>query len=257
MVSLAAKMAVTALLLVIATFAAERTRPVVGAMIATLPIQCGLSYAFLALDHTDGFIAAAVLVTLAGGAPTCAFVLVYIFLAQRYGLAVSVVPAMAAWIGLMVAVRAVDWTVTSAVLVNVVAFGCCLPLSHRFRHAPIPPVFRRWYDVPMRAAMVATLVATVIILSRQVGPALTGMVVAFPVALLSLMLILHPRMGGPAAAAVLTNCMLGMIGFGLFCLTLHLTVVPLGVAGGLCVALAVNLASNLGFWAMRRGPIKA
>ena len=77
--------------------------------------------------------------------------------------------------------------------------------------------------------MVAILVATVITLSKQVGPALTGMVVAFPVALLSLMLIFHPRMGGPAAAAVLANCMLGMIGFGLFCLTLHL---DLGAARG-------------------------
>jgi uncharacterized membrane protein (GlpM family) len=111
---------------------------------------------------------------------------------------------------------------------------------------------RRWYDIPMRALMVGTLVAVVVGISARVGPMLTGIIAAFPIVLLSLMLILHPRLGGPATAAVLANGMLGLIGFGSFCLTLHLAAVPLGVPAALCLAVAVNSGCNMGFWAMRR-----
>jgi len=255
--SLAAKMAVTALLLVVATLTAERSGPVVGALIATLPISTGLGYVFLALDHDDAFIASGMLASFAVNVPSCIFVILYVILAQRFRLAFSVIPAIAVWFLAAAAIRDVDWTATSAIVANVAAFLFCLPIGNRFRHAPIRRVARRWFDVPLRAAMVAILVAVVITVSKHVGPALTGILVAFPISLFSLMLIFHPRLGGPGAAAVLANCMLGMIGYALFCLTVHLTAVPLGTPAGLCVGLAVNVASNLGFWAIHRKLIKA
>jgi hypothetical protein len=69
----------------------------------------------------------------------------------------------------------------------------------------------------------------------------------------SLMLILHPRIGGRATAAVFANSMLGLVGFSLSCLTAHLTMVPLGKAAGLALALAVSIGCNLVFWWVRRG----
>jgi hypothetical protein len=52
---------------------------------------------------------------------------------------------------------------------------------------------------------VATLVAAVVTLSGRVGPAVSGVIALFPVVFSSMMLILHPRIGGPAAAAVIAN----------------------------------------------------
>ena len=46
------KMAVTALFVIAASYAAERAGPVVGAMIATLPIAAGPAYFFLARSTT-------------------------------------------------------------------------------------------------------------------------------------------------------------------------------------------------------------
>ena len=72
------------------------------------------------------------------------------------------------------------------------------------------------------------------------------------------MLILHPRIGGRATAAVLSNSMLGLVGFSCSCLTARLAVVPLGTATGLALALAVSIACNIAFWWLRRAkPIPA
>ena len=86
----------------------------------------------------------------------------------------------------------------------------------------------------LRAVMVAVLVATVVGVSTTVGPTVTGMLAVFPIVLLSLMLILHPRIGGPATAAVLANSLLGMAGFSATCLFAHLVVERIGVPFGLC-----------------------
>ena len=72
---------------------------------------------------------------------------------------------------------------------------------------------RRWYDMPLRAAMVACLVAVVVGTSARVGPSVTGLLAVFPIVLTSLMLIFQPRIGGPATAALLANTMWGLAGF--------------------------------------------
>ena len=86
----------------------------------------------------------------------------------------------------------------------------------------------------------------------MVGPKVTGILAVFPIVLLSLIFILHPRIGGPATAAVLSNMPLGLAGFSLSCLTAHLLVERAGAAAGLAIALAVSICCNLLFWAIRR-----
>ena len=68
------------------------------------------------------------------------------------------------------------------------------------------------------------------------------------------MFILHGRVGGPAAAAVMANSFLGFIGLALALVTLNLIVVPLGAPLGMSVALAVSVGwSLLVVLAKRRG----
>jgi hypothetical protein len=57
-----------------------------------------------------------------------------------------------------------QWSVWGGLLINAVAFAICTPLMQRYRHAKMPPVARRWYDVLLRASLVATLVLTVVTL---------------------------------------------------------------------------------------------
>jgi hypothetical protein len=53
------RMAITAAFVVTASVITERSGPVIGALVATLPISAGPSYVFLALDHDADFIAEA------------------------------------------------------------------------------------------------------------------------------------------------------------------------------------------------------
>src|SRR5690242_3111890 len=180
LLSLAVKMAVTAAFVVFATYLAERAGPVVGGMIATLPIAAGPAYIFLALDHGPEFIADSALSSLVVNAANCVFSFVYTLMAQRRGLVLSVVPALVAWLAFASLSRTLVWTTAGAVVFNAVVLGFCLAIGNRLRHVRMPLVTRRWYDIPLRAAMVALLVSTVVGLSGRVGPTITGMFAVFP-----------------------------------------------------------------------------
>lgn len=251
------KMAVTAAFVIVATKAAERVGALVGALIATLPIAAGPSYFFLALEQNAPFIADGALASLVANTANVVFALTYAALAQRRGLALSLAAAVLAWFALAGLLRMVPWTTATAVLLNVLVFALCLPAARRIRGAPMPPVRPRWFDVPLRALLVATLVAVVVELSDRLGPTVTGMLAVFPIVLGSLMLILHPRIGGPASATVLAHTVSGLVGFSLCCLAARLLVPVFGSGLGLSGALAVSVAANLGIWALRRRRVPA
>src|SRR6187399_1292094 len=235
--TLGLRMAITAAFVVTASIVTERSGPVIGALIATLPISAGPSYVFLALDHDAAFIAEGALASLPINAATIFLGLTYVVLAQRHNAVVSCLGAVAVWIALASIIRSVPWTLAGGLVVNAIAFAICVPLLARFRHVKMPLITRRWYDIPLRAALVATLVATVVTASGWVGPKISGIIALFPIVFTSLMLILHPRIGGPPTAAVLANSLWGLIGFGGGIAVMHLAALRYGSAVALGLAL--------------------
>jgi hypothetical protein len=250
--SLLLKMVVTAGFVVGAAMVTERVGPVIGALVATLPIAAGPSYFFLALDHDAQFIAQSALGSIAAHSATGVFALVYVLLAQRFGMAISVAGAVGSWFAAALLMRSVEWTFVGVASVNLAVYAVCLALTARYRNVPMPPVKRQWYDVPLRAVMVAALVAAVVGSSGTVGPTFTGLLAIYPIVMTCLMLIFHPRAGGPATAALIANTMWGLVGFSACLFTLHLATVPLGKAAGLILALTVSIVWNLGLWSLRR-----
>jgi hypothetical protein len=250
--ALATKMAVTAAFVVLATATAERAGAFIGALVATLPIAAGPAYVFLALDHDPAFIGASALASLAINAVTAVFALVYAATAQRRSLAASLAAAMTVWVMLALIVRSIEWTLIGACVLNLVVISACVAIGRRFRDVAMPLITRRWYDIPLRAAMAGVLVAVVVGLSARVGPTVTGILAVFPIVLTSLMIILQPRIGGQASAAVLANTISGLAGFSFCLLALNLTVVPLGSPAALMLALAVSIGANLLIWTARR-----
>jgi hypothetical protein len=248
LLTLALRMAVTAAFVVSASMITERTGAVIGALVATLPISAGPSYVFLALDHDTAFIAESALASLPINAPTIFFALTYVVLAQRHSTLVSCVGAVPVWIALAVLERTVQWSLAGGLFANAVAFAICLPLLRRFRHVKMPLITRRWYDIPLRASLVAALVATVVTLSRWVGPSVSGTIALFPVVLTSMILILHPRIGGPATAALIANSGWGLLGFGVAVAVLQVAVLRFGSPVALSLALLTCVTWNLGLW---------
>jgi hypothetical protein len=151
------------------------------------------------------------------------FAVVYALLAQNHTLAVSFGVAIAVWTVLAFAGGTVTWTLASAIILNIVVIAFSLWLSAPLRHAPMPRVQTRWYDLVLRATMVALLVGIVVALSFRIGPTASGNLAVFPIVLSSIMIILHHRAGGPATAAVMANAVIGLGGFGVAALALYLT----------------------------------
>jgi hypothetical protein len=250
--TLIAKMVLTAAFLLAATITAERTGPLIGGLVATLPISAGPVYIFLALDHDAHFIAQSALGSFVTNAYNVIFAVVYALLAQNHSLTVSFGVAMAIWIALAFAGTTVAWTVTSAIVLNIVVIALALWISAPLRHEPMPRVETRWYDLVLRASMVALLVGIVVTLSFHIGPTASGNLVVFPIVLSSIIIILHHRVGGPATAAVMANAVIGLGGFGFAVLALNLTAERLGSPLALTLALLVSVGGNLLIYFVRR-----
>jgi hypothetical protein len=254
--SLIAKMAVTAGFVLAATITAERAGPLIGGLVATLPIGAGPAYIFLALDHDAGFLAQSAVASLAINAANATFAVTYVRLAQRRSLGVSLGLTYLVWLVLAFVINSLHWSIAPALLLNVVALGAGLWIVRPLRHVRMIRLRRRWYDYVLRAGLVSILIGVLVTFSFRIGPYASGLLAVFPVVLTSIILILHNRVGGPATAAVLANAVLGLVGFGCACIALHWTAEPLGKWLGLAVALAVSIGWSLAIVAARRRGVK-
>ncbi|MBX6328152.1 MAG: hypothetical protein IRY89_06210 [Pseudolabrys sp.] len=252
--TLIVKMIVTAAFVVAATVTAERAGPVIGGMVATLPIGAGPVYVFLAMDHDAHFIAQSVIMSLAINAANATFAVVYSLLAQHRSLIVSLCGAFSAWTMFALVIRSVDWDFPAAAAMNIVVLALCSWFARSLRHVRMPAFRARFTDLLVRAAMVAILVAVVVTFSFQLGPRGSGLLAVFPVVLTSIVMVMHPRVGGKAAAAVLANAPVGLVGFAFACAVLHFTAEPLGNPKGLALALATSIGWSLLMMLTHRPP---
>jgi len=244
--ALAVKLAASAGIVVTASFLVERSGPFLGAMIATLPISAGPAYVFLALDHGTRFIAESSLASLSVNAATILFLTLYARIAPRHGVLFSLCACYALWISCTVAITQSRPPLAIVLALNVAAFALgFIALRDAARErAPARKPSPRWWDLPARALAVMVIVITVLIVGQVLGPRAAGIAALMPVVLTSLAIILHPRIGGAATSVVFANSLLGMVGFALSLLVLHLSVVPLGSPAALTLALVTCLAWN-------------
>jgi uncharacterized membrane protein (GlpM family) len=253
------KMAMTATIVVTASVVAERTGPFLAALIAALPTAAGATYIILALEHPPDFIAASAVGSLAANAAVAIFALAYAALAQRYGIVFSITLALLVWFGAAALLRPIDWTPLTALVLNIAVFAATVPLSLRYRGVAVARELlkRAWYDIPMRAAAVALVVAIVTTASHWIGSFFSGVLAVFPIVMTSFAVITHPRAGGRAAAAVFAHAEPALFGLGLGFFGLHYLAAPLGVWWGYAGGLAIAMAWSGVLWLIRRARVKA
>jgi hypothetical protein len=247
------KMAVAAAIVVGCSLLAERTGPLLAAMIATLPISAGPVYVFLAMDHDAAFIAAGALGSLNSNLANAGLSLVYVLLAQRFGTVICLAAALLTWLLIVSGLQKLSLSFAALLALTPVAFLILHRIVRPYLAArPATPPGRPWYVIPLRAAAVAALAGTVTTVSARVGPAWSGVLATFPIVLSSLIAILQPRIGGPASAAVIANSLLGLLGFGFALALVHIAAVPLGSWPALGLGLLFSILWNLALMAMVR-----
>jgi hypothetical protein len=243
----------TALVVVLASALAEAFGPFWGALIATLPVSAGPAYVFLAMQHDGDFVAASAASSFAANAATGLYLIVYAKTARHQTLEWALGAAVATWLAASLLIHQIAWTAVTATLLNLLVYGAGILAIQSAAMAAARPgrAPGRWFDTPLRAAAVAAFVSAVVLASAMLGPAATGIAAVFPISLTSLLMIMQPRIGGPATVVFATTALRAMLGFGFALLALHLAIPPCGVTPALFVALAVSVAWSAGLLVLK------
>ncbi|MGL4497357.1 MAG: hypothetical protein ACRCUX_16210 [Beijerinckiaceae bacterium] len=251
--TLLAKIASASAVVVIASLVAQRSSPFIGAMIATLPISAGPVIVFLAHDYGAAYIARSSIGSVAALSANGLFLMGYSLAAQRFSYAVSLAAGLAGWMVFLVLFDVNQWSLMQAWAGIAVIYAIGIPLTRRYRHAPMPAVRARvWYDVPLRVLGVAVVTGVVGYLGQRAGAGVSGMVAVFPVVFTSLTFILHHTAGGKVSAAVVANSFWGLLGFAVALTFVHGTVERMGWPLSLSLGLGVCIVWNLALIARRQ-----
>ena len=253
LIGLLLKIAMTASIVVAASVVVERSGPFVGSLIASLPTAGGAAMIILAWEHPPTFIAESAVGSMVSNAVCAIFALTYAALAQRRSLPVSLGGAFLVWFCCAALSRLVDWNAGGAALLNAVVFPLAILAGRRFlARGAVKRVQFTAVDLIWRAGVVTLCVIVVTAASNSIGSYYSGVFAFFPVALGSFFVILHPRIGGPAAASVAAHVLTPLIGLGLSLLVVHLLAEPIGVWWSYAVGLSTGIGWNALLWGSRQ-----
>jgi hypothetical protein len=252
--ALAVRMAAVAVFIVIGALISERAGPFFGAMVTSLPVYTGPVYLFLAIDHPPEFLAQVTVGSLGSCAVIPVFVVLYALMARAGHSALpSLLVALVAWVCVATIVQLKDWTLIEALVFALPIYGVTILIGRSFTQAvALTPTGRSWRDLMLRVLMVTCVVGAVNAMSPFLPVKVTGMLSIMPTVMMSLILVLHGRIGGPATAALLIHAITGMVGMLLAVTLVGLTIVPWGPAASLSAGLAMSLSWNLTLIAIRQ-----
>src|SRR5262245_45631866 len=163
------------------TLAARRWGLRVGGLLTALPMVAGPALCFYAIEQGSGFAASAARTTLLGIVGTAAFCVAYAWSARRANWFVSL---LAGWLAfalmgsLMYPVRLGGVGEPAVAVAGLLIAYRLMPSSsgtHSARRST------RW-DLPVRMGAAAMLVVVLTALADRLGPRLSGILTAFPVA---------------------------------------------------------------------------
>ncbi len=228
------------ILIAAVTLASRRWGYRVGAFVTALPAVAGPTLLFYAIQQGAGFAAEAARGSLLGLVGVAAFCLVYARASLRLHWAACLLLGWLSFAVLTLLISRVHVGPVGAFAIAVAAlFGAraLLPL-----HGPVPPGSGapRW-DLPLRMGSAGALVFSLTAVADRLGSSVSGILTPFPVATAILAGFTHAQRGSAACVEFLRTYTPGLCGFGVFCVTLALTLPRLPIAASFAVALVTQL----------------
>jgi hypothetical protein len=228
------------LLIAAVTLATRRWGHRVGAFVTALPAVAGPTLLFYAIQQGASFAADAARGALLGLVGVAAFCLVYARASTRFHWSLCLLLGWVSFAIVTVLMYRVHVGPIAAFLIAVatlIGARALLPT-----HGPVPPASGtpRW-DLPLRMLSAAGLVFTLTAAADRLGSSVSGILTPFPVATAILAGFTHAQRGSAACVEFLRTYTPGLCGFGVFCVTLALTLTRLPIAASFVVALATQL----------------
>jgi hypothetical protein len=225
------------------TVAARRWGQRLGGIVSAFP---AIAFAVLLIDaHERGaeFAARAASATLLGLLTLSVFVVVFARAARSAGWARSL---LAGWIAVVAAaalLRTAELGPVASLAIAVASLAAAFfALPRATDQAPPPPALR--YELPLRMAATAGLVAALSAAAAELGPHVGGILTALPVLASILAVFTFEQHGAPALQDLLRGMVTGMAAFVVFCALVAALVQPAGIAVAFGAAVVGALAAQ-------------
>lgn len=223
--------------------AAERAGPRLAGLLIGLPLGAGMVVVFTGYEQGADFAAAAAVHMVPGFLTTFVFIYAYGAIAARQnrgGLRSVVIPTLGAHVGYGTAA----WVLSQfqiPLMVSIPMLCIGVVIVHRMMASlPDNPITARvtfgWKVLAFRAGMATTVIIIITSIAGLVGPQWTGLLTAYPITLLPLVLVLHITYSGAEVAAVLKHVPFAMGSVTSFCLAIVFTLPAFGLWWGVLIA---------------------
>ena len=250
MTVLALKLLLAPLLVVASSLAGRRWGPRLAGILVVLPIVAGPILLILYLDHGSRFAATAARAATLAIVPLALFVLIFAYVSRNSGWLLTL---LASWVAVLLADLAlaqIHVPAIAALLLALLALHGAGALLRRLGQPPPSLVPTPWWDLPARAVATALLVLLVTGLAEMLGPALTGVLAPFPIALSVVCAFTTAQAGHAGILALLRGIVPGLDGFALFCFLVAILInrlsapMAFGIATAAAVIFAIFLAAR-------------
>lgn len=234
------KILMTASIVVIASVVVERSGPMIGAMIASLPTAGGAAYIILAWEHPPSFIALSATGGMISNIGVIVLAVVFATTAKRWTLIPALGAGYFAWFCVIVVAKIHDWNMPTAIACTIPIFAGAVVVSRRLQLAAERRRLKvSALDIAGRGALVAAFVTTITAFSHAFGSFLAGVFAFFPIALSSFLIILYRRVGASAASSVAAHMAVPLLGLSFAQVEIHYLAERIGVWWSYLLALAI------------------
>lgn len=234
----------TGFVVVFIAWSAARLGPAIGGVLVGLPIVLAPGFFFLVRDHPPAFVAAMAAGALFSLAATQGFLGAYVISAAftRSALLATIAAAIC-WGVLALPLALMPHPPLVGAGLFVIATILARLVGRRFvRPLPSTPSPTRWSLLVLRGAAAGLLVGVVTLAALELGPALAGMLMAFPIGFCVILLSLSMDHGPAVAARTAYTGLIGVASLAAFCLVLATSVEALAPWLAFIAALGASFA---------------
>lgn len=254
---LLAKAVISIGIVVALSLIAERVGPRAAGLLTGLPLGGGMVIIFTGTEQGTAFATEAAAHMVPGFVTTLTFIYLYGIVSARQGLGgikAIVMPLLAANFGYAV----IAWLVSVTKLgviesIPLVIAGMVLT-SRAMKNLPNTPIMARvrfgWRVLMFRAGMATFTILLITAIAGNIGAQWTGILTAYPMTLLPLILVIHITYSGNETAAVLKHVPMGLGGVISFCIAATYSLPELGLGWGTAVAYLAAFTYLLGYSAL-------
>lgn len=225
------------------TLGARRWGPRVGGWLSGLPTVAGPTLCFYAFEQGDAFAARAAHATLVGLIAVPFFCVSYVYASRRTNWLAGLLAGWATFLAGIVILKWIDPGLALAWLLLAASCALCYVWLPAHGALEAAPEHSAW-DLPMRMVAAAGLILFLTALADRLGPALTGLLTPFPVAIAIIAAFTHTQRGVDPVIAFFRGFLPALVSFGLFCVVLAAGLESLHLAYALTLALLLQLSTQ-------------